>query len=82
MAKGEGAECISSAGLLQQSILKQEELIHPKVKKKNILNGGRSREAAVRGSLLLSLGGVDMWGATRSELARPTTKARSGSRPD
>ncbi|XP_028594740.2 sodium-dependent lysophosphatidylcholine symporter 1 isoform X1 [Podarcis muralis] len=38
MAKGEGAESVASAGLLQQSILKQEELIRPKRESKGKLS--------------------------------------------
>ncbi|XP_066494584.1 sodium-dependent lysophosphatidylcholine symporter 1 isoform X3 [Tiliqua scincoides] len=39
MAKGEGAESVSATGLLQQSILKQEELIRPKVTKERPREG-------------------------------------------
>ncbi|CAI5781669.1 Major facilitator superfamily domain containing 2A [Podarcis lilfordi] len=38
MAKGEGAESVATAGLLQQSILKQEELIRPKRESKGKLS--------------------------------------------
>lgn len=82
MAKGEGAESVSAAGLLHPSLLKQEELIRPKVRSRRCaarMEGGRPAFLPRRaGSSWLLGGGGSRRGEPLSRERGPNFSSRRG----